>query len=122
MTKFIKNLDGIFEVLLLMIIAGSLLNINWFFNPVFASYYAFCLFSLIFIILVLINVTRKSVELWYNQPILYLGIWSLYIVLRNTVSKIDSDTFMVYMSIISLLTLTAATVFNSVSFNLKRFF
>ncbi|CAA9198749.1 O-antigen ligase family protein [Flavobacterium collinsii] len=122
MTKYIKSLDSIFEILLLMIIAGGLLNINWFFNPIFASYYVFCLLSLVFIILTLVNVIRGPFQLYLNLPSSYLGLWCLYILLRNTASKLDLDTFLIYMSVNFLLIVSATTVFNSPTFNLKRFF
>lgn len=103
-----------------MIIVESLLNINWFFNRVFDSYYALCLLFLIFIIFTLIAITIGSVRLYLNLPAFYLGLWCLYILLRHATSKLDLDTFLIYMSINFLLIVGARPVLNMPIFKLKQ--
>ncbi len=121
MTKTSKlnnfNDKSYLDLLLLVILFVSLVNINFFYDDTNFAYYGFCITSLLFVIVYVI----MNKQILLKSPILLLGILSFYIIWHSFFSNY-SNLFSYYVLINFFLLITLSNIFSVSNFNFNRFF
>lgn len=113
-------LELILTPLLLLVIASTLINSDYFYSSTTIAYYGFCITTLVFTITSHFYITKNKL-ITPKTPILVFGLWCLY-ALIHYFTHTGTLVFTIYTVTLFLLLIQATALFNTPNFKFKLFF